>query len=357
MSLYGGPTSWDRALRLLYISPSNNIHDERFITAWRESGFNVSQLTASSSFSENPSSLLREIEAAKPDIIQVGPISKLSHQVGTCWTGPLIVTSWGFDLMLDLPRRTLSRTVAETTLLRADSLFLDNNATRDKAIELGVDSQTIRQFPWGLDPFWFQAKTVEHHSSSGSFVLSTRNHEPIYRVNDLLHAFVRSHIGQLGFELWLAGSGSLTNELKREVHRLSLDGQVRFLGRQNATELQKLYSSAAIYVSTSETDGTSISLLEAMASGAPVVVSDIPGNKQWVTDRTGWKFTLGDIDALAYLLQSLSKPDNTLAETINRRISLARKEVKNNANWCSTVRQFPIFANQASLHAKERLKL
>ena len=43
-------------------------------------------------------------------------------------------------------------------------------------------------------------------------------------------------------------------------------------------------NAADIYVSTSLSDGTSLSLLEAMACSLPVVVTDIPANKEWITD-------------------------------------------------------------------------
>jgi glycosyltransferase involved in cell wall biosynthesis len=49
-------------------------------------------------------------------------------------------------------------------------------------------------------------------------------------------------------------------------------------------EMPRLLSGTDIYVSTSLDDGTSISLLEAMASGAFPIVSDIPSNREWICD-------------------------------------------------------------------------
>jgi len=60
---------------------------------------------------------------------------------------------------------------------------------------------------------------------------------------------------------------------------------VTFLDGYTQEQLPRILSEADIYVSATSFDGTSISLLEAMASGAFPVVSDIAGNREWLTGR------------------------------------------------------------------------
>ena len=48
--------------------------------------------------------------------------------------------------------------------------------------------------------------------------------------------------------------------------------------------MPKYYDAADIYVSTSLSDGTSASLMEALAMKKPVIVTDIPGNREWIKD-------------------------------------------------------------------------
>jgi glycosyltransferase involved in cell wall biosynthesis len=58
--------------------------------------------------------------------------------------------------------------------------------------------------------------------------------------------------------------------------------------------------SADLYVSTSRSDSTSVSLLEAMACGVPPVVTDIEANREWITDgENGLLFPVGDSKTLA----------------------------------------------------------
>ena len=76
--------------------------------------------------------------------------------------------------------------------------------------------------------------------------------------------------------------------------------QVHLPGQVPQAKLPDFYRAADLYISTSHSDGTSISLLEALASGLPVLLSDIPGNKEWVRQpgEVGWLFRDGDVDSL-----------------------------------------------------------
>jgi glycosyltransferase involved in cell wall biosynthesis len=65
----------------------------------------------------------------------------------------------------------------------------------------------------------------------------------------------------------------------------------------DAPALARSYHRAAVFASVPESDGTSVSLLEAMAAGCVPVLSDLPANREWVTDgRNG--FLVDDLVAL-----------------------------------------------------------
>ena len=86
------------------------------------------------------------------------------------------------------------------------------------------------------------------------------------------------------WKLRIAGKGSNTEKLKQQVRDLNLNDQVEYVGLLAPAENLENYLKSKIYISIPNTDGTSISLLEAMAYGCLPVVSDLPANREWITD-------------------------------------------------------------------------
>ena len=107
-----------------------------------------------------------------------------------------------------------------------------------------------------------------------------------------------------------AGDSSHTDEYTNRL-RSAAGSQALFPGYLYGANLEELYSSALAYVLPSEVEGLSISLLEAMSFGLPVVVSDIPGNVEALgTPPAGLVFPLRDHGALAGALERLAgSPD------------------------------------------------
>ncbi len=99
-----------------------------------------------------------------------------------------------------------------------------------------------------------------------------------------------------GAFLALAGDGPLRGELERLSATLGIVDRVRFLGR--TPRVPALLKAADIYVQSSAWEGFGIAVVEALAAGRPVVVSDVPGVREIVGD-TGLRFPAGDSAALA----------------------------------------------------------
>ena len=160
-------------------------------------------------------------------------------------------------------------------------------------------------------------------------IFSNRSWEPIYGVDDVVRAFILAFRKNNRIRLLLAGTGSQ----KTFIHNLLTDqvicDQVYFPGRIDQRELPDLYRAADLYVSASHTDGSSVSLLEAMACGCPVLVSDIPGNREWIkSGQNGWLFSEGNIDDLSTRILEIQ--ENSKSKKIG---SLNRVLVEKKANW------------------------
>jgi glycosyltransferase involved in cell wall biosynthesis len=135
--------------------------------------------------------------------------------------------------------------------------------------------------------------------------------------------------------LIMLGNGSQSSQLRQIFMKAGLEDRVLFPGLVSQADLPRYYHLADLYLSASHSDGTSISLLEAMACGRPVLVSDIPGNREWVQDgANGWLFPDGDENALAQAIVNAVAVRDHLPE-IGR---AARDIAEQRADW---ERNFP----------------
>jgi glycosyltransferase involved in cell wall biosynthesis len=109
-------------------------------------------------------------------------------------------------------------------------------------------------------------------------LLSTRNLEKYYRVDVIVEAFARFQAIHPGASLTIAGYGSEEPRLRAMAAQLTKGG-VRFLGKVAPEWMPKLYADSDIYLNASEVDNQPVSILEAFASGLPVIstpAGDIP---------------------------------------------------------------------------------
>jgi glycosyltransferase involved in cell wall biosynthesis len=252
------------------------------------------------------------IKRIQPDLIHAGPIQDAGLLAVLTGFHPLLSMSWGFDLMQDAERNAFYRLATRYVLRRADAFASDCEATRERAIAFGMPRERTVVFPWGVDLQQFRplrSAASHQHRTKGFTLLCNRSWEPRYGMDVLARAFVRVAGERADVNLLLLGDGSLAADIHRILTLGGVSDRVHYGGRVSQTDLPRYYHMADLFISPSHVDGSSVSLLEALACGLPVIVSDIPANREWVTDRlNGWLFPDGDADTLAAkILQVLEK--------------------------------------------------
>ena len=259
------------------------------------------------------SDLKRVIRRLQPDLIQAGPIQTAALLSALIGFHPLVSMSWGSDLLQDAGRNAGYRWVTRYTLAHSDALVADCETVRRKAVAFDMPAEKIVTFPWGVDLRHFSPNGARFFdgearpnqqdgptSASPFTILSTRSWEPVYGVDVLARGFVKAAQGRPNLRLVMLGGGSQSGLLRQIFTQGGVQEQVLFPGQVSQKDLPRYYRSADLYLSASHSDGTSISLLEAMACGLPALVSDIPGNREWVQPGVqGWWFPDGDANALA----------------------------------------------------------
>lgn len=164
----------------------------------------------------------------------------------------------------------------------------------------GIDSNRYRPV---VDQKVLAERRAEYGLPAAGKIIGTVGRlEKVKNYPLLLHAFAKlAHSGSCDCHLVLVGSGSEEGCLKMLAADLNMAERVSFLGMRY--DLQRVYPLFDVFVLSSLTEGTSLSLLEAQSCGVPAVVTDVGGNPNVIRDGlNGLIYQSGDQEALTALL-------------------------------------------------------
>ena len=310
----------------VYVTSGWGIHDERWTAVLRSVGFEPSivQLGTDAVDGKEIRGLVTELSAGGVPVL-AGPLEAVTSHLTDLPTR-VVGLSWGFDIHHMTDRGWLSE---------LDALIIDSRATAELAIEAGVEPDAITFLPWGVDLEVFTPEGLAADltrfaiPTTSRTLLSLRAHEPLYRTADIIDAFALMSKDFDDVHLIIGHAGSLTEELQQRATDLGIKDRTHFIGTIGESDLPELLRAVDVYVSASEVDGTSVTLLQAMACRTPVAVSDSPGNRAWITPgNIGALFGTGDVSDLAQNLQQTLTQGETDALTAQ-----ARALVEQEANW------------------------
>lgn len=357
-------------MRILYFSRTYTIHDRRFLTALAGSEHEVFFLRLendpiirdtrplplgvaevhwdcerNSSSIEGWISLVPALEKilqqVNPDLVHAGPVPTCGFMAALTDFHPLLVMSWGSDLLVQADSSPAWNWMARYALRHSDMLAADCATVSDKASQL-VDypAERIVQFPWGIDLDVFSAGPADPDLrqlpgwGNNFIILSTRSWEPSYGTMWLLQAFRTAHNINPKLRLALPGDGSLHGQVMDFVKQNDLSGKIHMPGQLTGDLLAGYFRSADLFVNSSYSDGASISLLEAMATELPVIVTDNASNREWINGTIGGLLAkFGETDALrdALLRMAAMNPQERRSwGAHNRRIVEQRGDWKKN---------------------------
>jgi glycosyltransferase involved in cell wall biosynthesis len=146
-----------------------------------------------------------------------------------------------------------------------------------------------------------------------------------------IHSLVKSYrrIDNPGKKLVIAGGSAYTDNYVKELELLAAgDPNIIFTGNQSGQALEELYSNAYLFVQPSQSEGLSISLLEALSYSNAVLASDIPENRE-VVDNIGFLFENMNEEDLREQLNYLIENPQLLEE----KKSYAAAFVREHYNW------------------------
>jgi glycosyltransferase involved in cell wall biosynthesis len=220
------------------------------------------------------------------------------------WTATTVRSERGSRMRQARPLRRLYLEVVtriaaiyeRRALAKATFVFALSHYTLN-AISAAVKPGRLALAPCGVDTTLFRPNGRAH----GDYLLCVaRFSDERKNVDLLLRAYARLARRRPALpELYLVGEPPLP-ETMRLLHRLGIAERVRILGLRCGEELAELYRDAQLFVLSSDEEGLGIVVLEAMASGLPVVSTRCGGPETAVVDgETGFLTPVGDVAALA----------------------------------------------------------
>ena len=228
---------------------------------------------------------------------------------------PVVVTARGTDINL-IPRYALPRRMIRWTADKAQGLVSVSQAIKDEMVRIGIDSARVHVLRNGVDLDAF--RPVDRAAArkrldveppmllSIGHLIARKGHDIVIRALSLLPDVT----------LLVVGEGPEEGALRRLADSLDLHHRVRFLGTIPHERLHEIYSAADALVLASDREGLPNVLLEAMASGTPVVAARVWGTPEVVTSQAaGILIPERTPEATAAAVQTLLADPPSRAET------------------------------------------
>jgi len=259
----------------------------------------------------------RLVRSIRPDIVH-------SHFIdGGGWLGaaanyhPFIATAYGSDLLVAPQRSWIFRRLARWVLARADHVVCWSGPLAQAARALGAQCEKISIVHNGVDTVTFRpdptaaaAVRTQLNLSPGPIVVSMRALRAIYNPLDIARAIplVLKAIPTAQFIILTYNHDpALLARFQATVQEAGAAQSVHYVPRLNGDhEIARFWQAADVAVSVASSDGTPMSVQEAMACGTACVLGDIPAFHGWIEhEENALLIPLHQPPALAAAIQRL----------------------------------------------------
>lgn len=250
---------------------------------------------------------------------------------------PYVVTVWGSDVFVTARESPLARGWAWAALRGAALVTADSTDLAQAAIDLGARRAHVRIIQFGVETSRFtpgppSAKLQRRLDvTQARVVFVPRSIAPIYRTTTAVAAM--AHLPDDVVLVLTAANAepAYLNEVRDEIRQLDVEDRVRIVPAIEHGEMADFYRLANVVVSVPDSDGTPVSVLEAMACGRTVVATDVPSVREWLGPVTPELLVPpGDAVATAAAIQlGLQSDSDQIGQTL-REIVVAQADYEGN---------------------------
>ena len=246
----------------------------------------------------------RQLREVRPDVVHAHWLPGFAFAAAAAGASPLVVTAWGSDVYRAGRVMRLANRVA---LRRADLLTADSQDLLDACARMTGKAPPSALIQWGVDlrafsPAEDRARVKERLGlGPGPVILSPRSFMPVYNIPTIVEAFGRIGADIGDAQLVLKHMGAVSIDLPEFPH----PDRVRVIGKVPYDVMADYYRAADVCVSLTSSDSSPRSIWEAMACGAPCVLSDLPWVRELIEPGADALTVPVDVDAAAGAISSL----------------------------------------------------
>lgn len=351
-------------MKILLLSDLNSVHTQRWASALAQRGLEIHvvglvPLKKSTTYFSNPliktyhlldnkldqSGILAKFSYVKglprlkkiyqeirPDIVHAHFASSYGLLGALLNKHPYYISLWGDDVLIFPFQSFLKRKIIQFNFNRAD-LLLSTSEAMTKAAKQLTDKEVVLTY-FGVDLNQFVPRKT---AKNLEIVVGTiKGLETIYGVDILIKAFAKVVLRhpELKLKLLIVGGGSEESSLKQMAHDLIQTAEVEFTGKIDHELVPSFHQKIDVFVALSRSESFGVSVVEAMATKVPCVVTNVGGFPEVVQDKiTGFIVPSEDVHEASLAIEKLVANEDLRIKMGE----LGRKRVEEKFDWKKNV--------------------
>lgn len=310
------PQSDPRLLReksgmiLVLIADARSIHTQRWALHFAQKGHEVHLITYDSSgntmrgvtehvlvsrwsnlylsFIPRHLAIKELVKEIRPDLIHAHFIAKYGFHLPGLFHGPTVVSAWGDDILILPQKSRLIHYYTKKVLDSVDLVYAASQNIWDHILtDFHIPPDHVQYLPFGIDTDTFSpGYGTKGPAAEIVRIFSNRGFFAVYDTETLIRGFQQARTSDPRLRLVLKGDGPQESAVRQLVSSLGSGEFVTFQQKTSYAEVPQDYRASDIFITTSVSDGTPVSLLEAMASGLPCIATSVGGIPEWIENGT-----------------------------------------------------------------------
>jgi len=372
-------------LRIAFLSIGRHLHTERWIRWFAERGDDCHLLTVQPGPIEGvtvhdirrgggpkPWRYWRSLAAVKSRLAELQPDLLNTHFLtGYGYWGdfsgfrPNVLTVWGDDVYVTPHEHALKGWLARRALGHADFVTGDSADILEASCRLGASAERCYEVLWGVDFESFRPDRPQKIreqlgiEASATVLFSPRSFtQPYYNIDVIIEAAARVLSERLQAHVIFAGYEGDQTPFVERARRAGLVERTHFVGRIPHGEFGAYLAASDVFISVPSVDATAVSLLEAMACGRAIVVSDLPSSTEWIGhEEQGLVVAPRDVEGLERALRRMVDEPHTRQRMGAAALEVARRYADFDGNMRRVATLFDACVHRQALPPPGLLKL